>query len=181
MVPEFDAIQEQLDRLTSSSQLVRSKRLIRFLRFTAEKALAGSHANLTEYMIGTQVYDRPPNFDPMADGIVRGEAHRLRAKLREYYRTTGRTDMVLIDFPVGAYVPTFQYRAPEFLPKAGVIAGLMRARDWSQTPFGPLGTWPRILKSALSTHLRSGMPAAVLWGPEFRVFFNDAMLSGARG
>jgi signal transduction histidine kinase/DNA-binding response OmpR family regulator len=175
MVPNQDAIQEQLDRLTASSQLVRSKRLIRFLRFTAEKALAGSADSLTEYMIGTQVYDRPPTFDPMADGIVRGEAHRLRAKLRDYYKTAGRTDTVLIEYPIGAYLPAFRFRAPEFLPKHGVIAGLMRARDWSQTSLGPVGNWPHILKGILGTHLRSGLPAIILWGPEFRLFFNDAM------
>ena len=39
---------------------------------------------LKEYVIGTEVYDRKPPYHPSQDSIVRTEARRLRAKLKEY-------------------------------------------------------------------------------------------------
>jgi signal transduction histidine kinase/CheY-like chemotaxis protein len=169
-----DEIREQLSRLVSSAAFVRSKRLVRFLRFTIECRLKNEESKLTEHMIGTEVYDRPTNFDPFVDGIVRAEAHRLRAKLNQYYRGPGRHDPVLIVYPTGSYVPVFHYQAHSFLPKSGLVASIIRERDWSHTSLDILDSWPQALKDALNTHLRSAFPAAVLWGQEQRFFFNDA-------
>ena len=146
IVPEAAAIREQLNRVAASPQFVRSKRLVRFLRYVVEKTLTGASDDLNEYTIGAEVYDRPASFDPLADGIVRGEAHRLRAKLRDYYRTAGRFDAVHIEYPIGSYVPSFRYAAPEFLPKSGVVADLIQARDWGHTAIGPVASWPRLPK-----------------------------------
>ncbi|HKD09630.1 MAG TPA: hypothetical protein VKB79_27235 [Bryobacteraceae bacterium] len=169
-----DEVREQLSRLVSSAAFVRSKRLVRFLRFTIECKLRNEEARLTEHTIGTEVYDRPPNFDPFVDGIVRAEAHRLRAKLNQYYRGPGRHDPVSIVYPTGSYVPVFHYQAHSFLPKDGAVAALIRERDWSRTSLDSLDSWPQALKDALNTQLRSAFPAAVLWGDELRFFFNDA-------
>ncbi len=46
---------------------------------------------LKEYVIGTEVYDRKPPYHPSQDSIVRTEARRLRAKLKEYYESEGKT------------------------------------------------------------------------------------------
>ncbi|MGH9593473.1 MAG: hypothetical protein ACRD5L_10310, partial [Bryobacteraceae bacterium] len=119
------AIREQLHRVAASEQIVRSKRLVRFLRFTVEKALEGQPDALTEYSIGIAVYDRPADFDPFTDGIVRTEVHRLRSKLRQYYQGAGRSDAILIDYPIGSYIPQFSPASPEFLPKTGIVAPLL--------------------------------------------------------
>lgn len=169
-----DEIREQLSRLVSSAAFVRSKRLVRFLRFTVECRLKNEESKLTEHTIGTEVYDRPANFDPFVDGIVRAEAHRLRAKLNQYYRGPGRHDPVSIAYPTGSYVPVFHYQAHSFLPKAGVVADIIRERDWSGTSLDSLDSWPQALKDALNTHLRLAFPVAVLWGHEQVFFFNDA-------
>lgn len=83
----------------------------RFLRFSVEHALSGSTEAAKEYLIGVEVFDRPADYDPRLDPIVRVEARRLRAKLKSYYKSPGRHDPVFIDFPKGAYAPVFSSRS----------------------------------------------------------------------
>ena len=54
-----------------------------------------------------EVFDRTADYDPNVDAIVRVEARRLRAKLREYYENA--KDPVLIVPRPGSYVPTFRW------------------------------------------------------------------------
>lgn len=172
---EADAILEELARLATSEQFSRSKRLLRFLHFTVQRTLGGGGETLSEYLIGREVYDRSENFDPLTDGIVRVEAHRLRAKLREYYRSSGRQDPIIIEYPVGSYVPVFRRWAPEFLPPNGQMADAIRTHDWSASPLGPMINWPRELRSAVGLCLQMKFPAAIFWGKDFIFFYNDTM------
>ena len=72
--------------------------------------LAGRSAELKEFVIGMEVFDKTEKYDPRMDPIVRVEARRLREKLRKYYETDGREDPVSIDFPTGTYAPVVQTR-----------------------------------------------------------------------
>ena len=177
--PPPAAIRDQLERLGRSQQLGRSKRLIRFLTFTIERVLEGQGNTLTEHTIGVAVYDRDPDFDPNVDGIVRAEAHRLRAKLQDYYRNQGRQDAILIEYPIGTYVPVFGPPRAEFLPPSGVVPTLMRSFDWSRTSLGPIASWPRNLRTILSISLRAPEPMVLFWGPELFAFVNDAAYEAA--
>ena len=87
---------------------MQSDRLARFLRFAIENALAGNTDVLKEYVIGTEVYDRKPPYHPSQDSIVRTEARRLRAKLKDYYESEGKQNPVFIYFRPGTYVPLFR-------------------------------------------------------------------------
>lgn len=103
-----DAIRDELTRILESSIFVQSDRLGRFLRFTVEKTLAGEGEMLKEYLIGTEVYDRPTSYRPSEDSIVRGEARRLRSKLKEYYESVGKNDLLSIHYRPGSYMPMFR-------------------------------------------------------------------------
>lgn len=105
-----DAIEAQLDRVLASSGFVNSSRMARFLRLAVEKTIRAEPEALKEYVIGVEVFDKPPAFDPRVDSIVRVEARRLRRKLREYYEEAGKRDPILIEFPEGSYVPAFHDR-----------------------------------------------------------------------
>ena len=48
-----------------------SARLVRFLRFTVDEVLNGRGHLLKEHLIGTRVYDRPDDYDPRVDSVVR--------------------------------------------------------------------------------------------------------------
>ena len=76
-----------------------------------EQTLAGNGGQLKEQIIGVEVFDRKPDYDPRIDPIVRVEARRLRAKLKAYYTSPGRGDQIMIGLPKGAYLPFFKTRA----------------------------------------------------------------------
>ncbi len=103
---------EQLVRLLESPVFSRSDRLGRFLRYTIERALDGASEELKEYTIGIEVYDRKPPYHPSQDSIVRTEARRLRAKLKEYYEGDGRSDSLQINYRPGSYAPVLSFVEP---------------------------------------------------------------------
>ena len=82
-----------------------------------EKALKEEGTQLNEYLIGIEVYERSPSFDPQIDTIVRTEARRLRSKLKQYYESEGINDSILIEVPKGSYAPTFRERERGVLDK----------------------------------------------------------------
>ena len=63
---------------------------------------------------------------------------------------------------------------PAFLVGGGQLGHLIRTHDWERTPLGHPDTWPQSLRSALSICLHSSFPTAIYWGPEMRLFYNDA-------
>jgi TolB-like protein len=103
-----EAIRDELSRILESPLFVQSDRLGRFLQFTINETIAGKGEMLKEYLIGTEVYDRPTSYRPNEDSIVRGEARRLRNKLKEYYESVGTNNKVSIYYRPGSYVPIFQ-------------------------------------------------------------------------
>jgi hypothetical protein len=61
-----------------------------------------------------------------------------------------------------------------FLAGGGEMAGLIRQKDWSETPLGPIETWPSALRAALGISLNVSFPACIYWGQEMRLLYNDA-------
>lgn len=61
-----------------------------------------------------------------------------------------------------------------FLDFPGEMAALMRAKDWSETPFGPIAGWSAALKSAVSIILGSRFPMVLYWGETRALIYNDA-------
>lgn len=67
--------------------------------------------------------------------------------------------------------------APEFLAGGGEMGELIRSRDWSQTPLGPVDAWPQSLKTCIRIILTSQQPMFVWWGNELINLYNDAYRS----
>ena len=61
-----------------------------------------------------------------------------------------------------------------WLAGGGEMSELIRERDWSQTPLGPIEEWPQSLKTSVSICLASRFPIVLYWGPECVVLYNDA-------
>src|SRR5262245_47014677 len=99
------AIREGLERVLASPGFVRNHRMSRFLRYVVERHLDGRDHESKESLIAIDVFGRKPDYNPKADSIVRTEASRLRARLREYYAGDGRAEPWIIDVPKGGYVP----------------------------------------------------------------------------
>jgi serine/threonine-protein kinase len=103
-------VRDALERILSSSLFLNARRPSQFLHFVVESTLAGRADQIKEYLIGVEVFERPADYDPKVDPIVRIEAGRLRKKLAEYYSGPGGSDSVIIELPKGGYVPVFQPR-----------------------------------------------------------------------
>src|SRR5258705_9138470 len=91
------SVEDQLQRILASSFFAQSARMSRFLRLAVEYTLAGRADEVKEYLIGVEVFDRKPSYDPRVDPIVRVEARRLRAKLQRYYESLGASDDLIIE------------------------------------------------------------------------------------
>ena len=55
-------------------------------------------------------------------------------------------------------------------------AGLLRSKNWGDSPLGPPGQWPLALRTALNLILDSQFPAYIWWGPENINLYNDAYI-----
>jgi len=86
-----------------------AKRQRRFLEFIVSETLAGRADRISAYSVGIGVYDRDDGFDPMLNPIVRVEAQRLRAKLREYYDEEGLLAPIRIGLNKGSYAATIRW------------------------------------------------------------------------
>lgn len=82
-------------------------------------------------------------------------------------------------FPLRIHVPQDRDagsapRDVEFLNAGSVTEDLVRSRDWSKTPLGPIATWPDCLRSAVNLMLPARSQIVLFWGPEFVALYNDA-------
>ena len=96
-------ISASLENMLASALFAGSPRQQRFLDYLVTNTLAGDADRLKGYTIALEVFDRKDDFDPSLDAIVRVEATRLRNKLREYYDTLGKDEVIRIGFPKGGY------------------------------------------------------------------------------
>ncbi len=125
-VPQREQYLAQVDRLLNSHVLHGSESLCKLLRYLAEHALDHPGSPLKEYQIATEVFGRPPNFDPQSDSTIRVQAGRLRLKIAEYYASEGADDSIQVEIPKGTYVVSFNRREPN---AARQLALLQSARQ----------------------------------------------------
>jgi PAS domain-containing protein len=58
------------------------------------------------------------------------------------------------------------------------MSAAIKAFDWASTPFGPMENWPACLRFAVSLCESSSHAACILWGPEYRLIYNDVFARG---
>ncbi|MET0166987.1 MAG: adenylate cyclase [Vicinamibacterales bacterium] len=124
-----------LERVLASPPFVQSERLQRFLAFIVTETLAGHADRLKGYTIGIEVFDRDESFDPAIDAIVRVEATRLRAKLREYYDAEGRDDPVRFELPKGRYSVHIDHQWGKVSTGSSAPSRRMADASWAVTAY----------------------------------------------
>lgn len=127
-------VSQHVDQALSSPFFRKAERQARFLRFVVDVALQSPEPTIKESDIGIAVYDRRSDYDPRTDPIVRVEAARLRARLREYYEVTP-PERMRIDIPKGRYIP-------RFIPVAGKPAQAGSGLSILVSPFRSLTADP---------------------------------------
>ncbi|MBL8294559.1 MAG: tetratricopeptide repeat protein [Bryobacterales bacterium] len=156
--PSPPQVRTQLERILASDVFRRSANLARFLRFVVEEEVAGRGHSIKESVIGVEAFARGEDFDPRIDPVVRVEARRLRAKLREYYNGSGQADEIIIDLPLGSYSPDIRWKAGS-QPGEATIAPPTEA---GHVPAPTHPATPRSRRSALLIGL-GGITGAFGW------------------
>ena len=108
--PDPGAVREQLERLLAHPLFSNSKRYPALLAFVVQQAIVGNTASLKERTIGVEVFGRTPSYDANADPVVRITAGEVRKRLSQYYYDPAHDGEVVIELPVGSYVPVFTLR-----------------------------------------------------------------------
>ena len=111
LVSDPAAVREQLQRLLAHPLFANSKRYPALLAYTVEQTLLGNAGELKERSIGIEVFNRTPTYDANADPVVRITAGEVRKRLGLYYYDSAHAGELVIELPVGSYVPVF--RQPE--------------------------------------------------------------------
>ena len=106
------AVREQLERLLAHPLFSNSKRYPVFLAYAVEQTLQGNSAELKERSIGIEVFGRAPSYDANADPVVRITAGEVRKRLVQYYYDSAHDGELVIELPIGSYVPIFHSPPP---------------------------------------------------------------------
>ncbi len=77
-----------------------------------EQTLLGNAVELKERSIGIEVFGRAPTYDANADPVVRITAGEVRKRLSLYYYDSSHTGELVIELPLGSYVPVFRQPEP---------------------------------------------------------------------
>lgn len=56
----------------------------------------------------------------------------------------------------------------------GEMGALIRGKDWSHTPVGPVHSWPQSLVTTVNLMLNTNFGMFLFWGPDYIQFYNDA-------
>ena len=123
-----------VERILGSRHFANAPTKQRFLQLVSEAYLDGRASELNEYLIGCEVFDRDSTYNPALDPIVRVGAHGLRKKLGSYYKGAGKDDEIVLEIPVGSYIPIFTRRvrpsdAPEPARSAADPGDSFRRRE----------------------------------------------------
>jgi serine/threonine-protein kinase len=175
-----EAIRATLKRLLASSQFSRSRRLGDFLKLVSQKALSGDATPVTESLIAQEVYGRDPEYDPTVDPIVRVEAGRLRAKLRDYYEAEGRDDPVRLTLPPDSYVAVFEPGPAAGNPMPATIASRRTPLRFTLAAvLAAVTTMAALVPFSRRAHDPRGsiavLPFTNAGGPEGKDYFSDGL------
>jgi len=108
-----DSIRAELNRVTHHPLFAQSARCRSLLTYVIEATLDGAtKEELKERTVGVRVFGRPPAYDTGNDSIVRVTANDVRKRLDQYYRNPANAGAIVIDLPIGSYVPEFRRALP---------------------------------------------------------------------
>jgi hypothetical protein len=110
-LPSAVLVREQLRRLVADPLFTNSKRYPVLLTYIVEQTLLGNAGDLKERTIGVEAFGREPSYDVNLDPVVRTTAAEVRKRLIQYYYRLDHARELVIELPLGSYVPSFRERA----------------------------------------------------------------------
>jgi hypothetical protein len=106
--PDPALVREQLRRLVAHPLFTNSKRYPVLLTYAVEQTLLGNARELKERTIGIEAFGREPVYDVNLDPVVRTAAAEVRKRLSQYSYNPDHAGELVIELPIGSYVPTFR-------------------------------------------------------------------------
>jgi hypothetical protein len=107
-------VRGQLERLLTHPLFANSKRYPALLAYVVEQTLLGHSGELKERSIAVEAFGRDPAYDANSDPVVRITAGEVRKRLSQYYYDPAHAGELIVELPVGSYVPAFRLpEAPE--------------------------------------------------------------------
>jgi hypothetical protein len=146
------AIREQLQRLLAHPLFANSKRYPALLAYTVEQSLLGNAGDLKERSIGIEVFGRTPTYDANADPVVRITAGEVRKRLGLYYYDPAHAGELVIELPVGSYVPVFRTAEKVGEPSQDALESVAASIGTAEPP--SLALTAEILPPARPSRLR---------------------------
>jgi hypothetical protein len=134
-LPSAELVSEQLRRLLAHPLFSNSKRYPVLLAYAVEQALLGNAGDLKERTIGVEAFGREPDYDVNLDPVVRTTAAEVRKRLIQYYYSPEHARELIIELPVGSYVPAF--REPALQPATRPDSEV-KSQQIEQTLRGPI-------------------------------------------
>ena len=113
--PDPALVREQLRRLVAHPLFTNSKRYPVLLTYAVEQTLLGNASELKERTIGIEAFGREHVYDVNLDPVVRTAAAEVRKRLSQYYYNPDHAGELVIELPIGSYVPTFREPAASHL------------------------------------------------------------------
>lgn len=171
-----EIVRHELNAVCSSAVFVRSPQHQRLLRYLVQELLADRLANLREIHLGVQVFGRAAaHFDPATDSTVRVEARRLRVRLKRYYANAGGDARVVIELPLGSYIPMLHWHTATVQADVDVHRPVLAVLPLDGLGSGDIAAWSDALTEEITDSL------ARL--PEIRVVARTSAMQfkGARG
>ena len=126
-----DEIRAHLDEVLKSPHFRGSKRCQSLLTFLVERTIEGHHDALKERVIGTQVFNRAPSYDPAMDPVVRVAAAEVRKRLAQFYQENPDRAPRAPCFRIatGGYVPEF-YSPASVQPETSPTMASRENQKW---------------------------------------------------
>ncbi len=139
--PDAAAVRSQLALILASHEFSSTHRCQEFLRYVVEQTLAGRADELKERTIGVEAFGRAADYETNLDGVVRIKASEVRKRLALYYAGSGKDAALVIEMPVGSYVPRFTAReslsnGEPGSPGAAAVEANPAGREASSEPGG---------------------------------------------
>jgi pimeloyl-ACP methyl ester carboxylesterase len=148
---EAGQVRQQINEIEQSPLFRHAPKLVALLRYIIDAELTGRAGALGQSDIAIDVMGRGADFDPSIDSVVRVEAGRLRARLREYYATEGRDAAIRIVLPKGRYAPVVEFasRAEDAgADETTQDIRFLRTDDGVSIAYSVSGTGPPLIKAA---------------------------------
>jgi hypothetical protein len=159
-----------VERIIANRKFLKSEFLPKFLRYVCERQLTGRSHEITETWIGIHVFQRPPNYNPAEDNIVRSYARTLRRRLDEYFQNEGSQEPIRIVIPRGGYVPIFETAKTDVAdeselrerPKESFNEGRTKSRS-GMILLAPRPNWKPMVWGFVAGLVAGALMASVCW------------------